>query len=287
VSYSRTDNGKWRWVKTPTPGEDNAGDELYQDQENSALLDESDVSAIKLVATVKPSAKTKAVISTTLEELKNYSSGDRVRVQGIVSVAPGVLGSQYFYLAGSGIQVYCFKKDFPELKIGDLIEVTGEISDTASAGRRIKITNRNDIKFISHQNNPQSHDITSGDLEEYEGSLVKLSGTVLDIKSRNIALDDGNNEVKVYVNNQIEFKDINIKEGDRLTVTGIVGRTSSGFRIMPRDLSDFQVAAGQIEGAYATSSPTNFSSLPWYLGAIIAFLAGLVAILWWRLRKKV
>jgi hypothetical protein len=286
VSYSRADDGKWRWVKTPTPGEDNASDELYPDRENQAVLDDSAVADIKLVATVKSTAKGKATVNTTLEELKNYSSGDRVRVQGIVSVAPGVLGSQYFYLAGSGVQVYCYKKDFSELKIGDLIEVVGEISDTATVGRRIKITNRNDIKFISHQDAPQPHAITSADLEEYEGSLIKISGTVLDIKSRNITIDDGNDEIKVYVNNQIEFKDIDVKEGDQLTITGIVGRISSGWRIMPRDLSDFQVETGQVQGAYATSSSVNFNSLSWYLGAIIAFLSGLVAILWFRLRKN-
>jgi lysyl-tRNA synthetase class II len=195
------------------------------------------------------------------------------------------LGSQYFYLAGSGIQIYSYKKDFPDLKIGDYVEVKGELADS-SAGRRIKTATKDDIKFIESQPAPAPHPITLAELEDYEGGLVAVSGTVLQISGRNIIIDDGEAEVKVYINSQIEFKDIGVKAGDKVAITGIVGKTASGYRLLPRDLADIKVEKGEVAGVYATSSPVDINSPAWYLGAIVAFLLGVIGIMFWKLRKK-
>ncbi|MEK7097789.1 MAG: hypothetical protein AAB906_03000, partial [Patescibacteria group bacterium] len=58
-------------------------------------------------------------------------AGNFIVTSGIVAAEPGRFGSQFFYIvyeSGNGVQVYSNKKDFPELKIGDFIEVGGEIS---------------------------------------------------------------------------------------------------------------------------------------------------------------
>lgn len=289
VSYSRTDGGQWRWVKTATPGKKNSDDELYPDNENPALLGDA-ASRIKLVGVVKAAGKSaKAIQDATLERIKDFSAGDKVRAKGVVSVLPGVIGSQYFYIFDSnfGIQVYSNKKDFPDLQIGDYVEVAGELSDT-STGRRIKTASRDQIRFIARRDMPIAQPIAGAEIgEEYAGSLVSISGEMLEIKSRNIAIADGGDEVKVYINNQINLKDINAEPGDKITVTGIVGKTSSGYRLMPRDLKDIAVQKGEVKGDFATATdPTENNSMIYYLSAIIIFLIALIMMLFYKLKRK-
>jgi len=288
ASYSRTDDGKWHWVKTATPGAINADDKLYPDKENAALLGDV-ASQVKLVGVVKTAGKSaKAIQETTLEKIKDFAAGDQIRAKGVVSVLPGAIGSQYFYIFDSnfGVQVYSNKKDFPALQLGDYIEVTGELSDT-STGRRIKTTSRDQIKIIEHRDEPIAQRIAGAEIgEEYEGSLVSVSGEMLEIKSRNITIADGSDEVTVYINNQINLKDVNAKPGDKITVIGIVGKTSSGYRLMPRDLKDIVVQAGQVKGDFATASPTSSNSTQYYLLAIIIFLLVLIAMLYFKIKRK-
>ncbi|MFA6526312.1 MAG: lamin tail domain-containing protein [Candidatus Buchananbacteria bacterium] len=291
VSYSRTDDGKWHWVKTATSGETNADDELYSDQENAAILDDQAIKNLKITGIVKASSKSskivKAVNKITLAELANFGAGDLVQVRGVVAVLPGILGSQYFYIAdgGQGAQVYSYKKDFPELQIGDQIEVIGELSDS-SVGRRIKTTDHSQIKIIERLAPPAPRQITGLDVgEETEGSLVILTGEVLELQSRNIIIDDGSNEVKVYINSKMDLKDINAKPGDKMAVIGIVGKTSSGYRILPRDLKDIQVIKGEVKGDFSDVAKESKNGENWYFGAIIVFLCCLVGIMWWKLKR--
>jgi len=288
VSYSLLENGKWSFVKTPTPGEANAGDVLYADQENPASIGLDAAETIKAANKIKTIAKSKTYYqAVSLDQLKEFASGDLVKVRGVVSVAPGVLGAQYFYIAGSGVQIYSNKKDFPELAIGDYIEVYGEISDT-SAGKRIKTASRDQIRFIERQTAPEPHQLSTSEIgEEYEGYLAKIAGDILEISGRNFIVDDGSGEAKVYFNNQINLKDIGAKEGDKIGVVGIVGQTATGYRLMPRDLKDISIEKGEIQGDYEIASSSNgrTSQINYYLIALIIFLSAIIIILYLKMKK--
>ncbi|MFA6227744.1 MAG: lamin tail domain-containing protein [Patescibacteria group bacterium] len=280
-AYARTDNGEWLWTAQPTPGADNLfpGSSLSQEQ------------TVEVLNTIKAATKKAAGVSgvlhrVTMEELSGLGVGDRVQVSGVVSVEPGVLGTQIFYLAGSGIQVYCNKKDFPELKIGDRAEVIGEISEAAGE-RRIKIKTRADIKYLSSEAEPQPHKIDIIELEDNIGSLVKITGELLEIKGRNAFIDDSSGEAKIYLKTQIDVKEINWQTGDKITVVGIASLTASGARLLPRTAKDIAVIGGQVEGAYEVGDKTPFigSSLS-YAIALIVFLAVLAGWLGYRLRLQ-
>lgn len=284
-AYAKNASGEWLWTGQPTPGSENVfaggSEELAQ------------VLAVAKEA-VKKSAGKSAAINYGLidwEKLPEIPAGSKVSVRGVVAALPGVLGSQYFYLASpaggqaAGIQVYSYKKDFPELKIGDYAEVSGELSDS-SAGRRLKTASKEQIKFLEQRPSPEPHPIALIELEDYESGLVAVSGTVLEISGRNIIIADGDDEIKVYINSRMEFKDIGAKAGDKISVAGIVGKTASGYRVMPRDLADIKVEPGKVQGDFAVSSPQKINSAVWYLGAIAAFLGSLVVFLWWKLKKK-
>lgn len=106
--------------------------------------------------------------------------GVKVCFQGVVTVEPGIFSNQFFYLQDSfaGLQVYMYRADWPDLKVGDIVEVSGVVSESYQE-KRVNIKTAEDIKVISRgaEINPQTVK-SSDDLSV--GSLVELSGQILE-----------------------------------------------------------------------------------------------------------
>lgn len=238
-AYARDSKGAWHWTTVLTP------------QAENEIASVSEINkASKAAASKKKIAQT---AETTLEKIRDFEHGDSVRVKGTVVVKPGIIGSQIFYIAGSpGVQVYNYKKDFPDLNVGDYVEVSGEIS-AAAGEQRIKTGGKDDIKIIEHRPAPEAVRLACDQVsEEYLGQLVEISGEVTERKSSTVILDDGADEAIVYIKKASGISASGIKAGNKLTVAGIVGKTISGVRIMPRSDDDIErkdeESAGQVLG---------------------------------------
>jgi len=133
-SYVQDEQEDWVWTSTLTPGE-------------PTVLSPPDETSKRTTARSK-SKMVKPIIQTTLEHLRSEDIGDTITVTGTVAVVPDVFGTQYFYIVGSpGVQVYLYNKDFPNLAVGDVIEITGELSET-SGETRVKLKEQSDITVI-------------------------------------------------------------------------------------------------------------------------------------------
>ncbi len=232
------------------------------------------------------------VMTTTLEKIRELEIGDRVKVQGVVAVEPGVLGSQYFYIvspldsAGSpqaGAQVYSYKKDFSNLKVGDKVEVAGELSESYGE-RRIKIKTKADIKKISSGNvsSPQAVGEIGEVGEDNEGSLILVEGEVTDVKSTYLFLDDGTEEIKVAFKKGAGIDPKNFPVGSLLKITGLVGQTKSGYQLMPRseaDLEKIGIAPTFVSSTSSVADATNVAEtyLTATAGGLTSILIGLFA----------
>ncbi len=224
------------------------------------------------------------IVLNSLDEIRSLDTGSAVKARGVVAVEPGVLGTQIFYL--NGAQIYSYKKDFPNLKPGDFVEVSGEISESGGE-RRIKIASRSDIKILEQKDAPVPPEILNGDVgEENEGSLVKISGQVLEKKGNYIYLDDGDSEATVYLKSAAGINTADIKAGDFLNITGIVSQTKTGYRILPRYQSD--IVKGEVKGVaeVQTSKPAGWwdGNIKYFI-AIIVFLIIVIAYLFWQVQK--
>jgi comEA protein len=226
-------------------------------------------------------------ITTDLGNLREMEKNSKVLIQGFVSAPPGILGEDIFYIAGSGVQIYFSKKDFPELALGDKIQISGTISSYYNE-TRVKIANKNDIKILSQNNEePIPHKILLDEIgEEYEGSLIEISGDITEIKPPYFWIDDGSAEARAYVKKTapIDLDKINLKIGDHITLTGIVSETTSGYRILPRYESDFLI--GKTLG---TSTEKNNKKVVWpyyVFPAILAIALVIGGILWKNRREK-
>ncbi|MFH1661844.1 MAG: lamin tail domain-containing protein [Candidatus Falkowbacteria bacterium] len=221
-SYARGENGKLFWTNILTPGEENiisiADD--YDDFSIAGLYNED-------VVTDSESAIT-------------------VIASGTVSVEPGILGTQYFYIAGfPSVQIYSYKKDFPDLEVGDYVEVNGEVS-FVNGEKRIKTKTAQDIKIVEKKEPPIAIELSCEQVdEEYVGSLISITGEVVERKSSTVYLDDGTDEVVVYIKTATGIDPKNIEEGEILKITGIAGKTSAGIRIMPR--SNYDIIKKDVE----------------------------------------
>ncbi|MFA6919204.1 MAG: lamin tail domain-containing protein [Patescibacteria group bacterium] len=301
-SYSRDEKGNFQWTNSPTPGQENTfssstpDDDTPDDSNSDSKTNNKTTSTAKTAKTTTKTATVKvAKIETParrvdLENISSLNLNDKVITQGIVSVEPGVLGTQIFYLAGSGIQVYCNKKDFPNLKVGDFIEVDGILSE-ASGERRIKITGQDNIKIINQGQNPEIHSIATSEVgEDSVGSLAKITGVAVEVKGNYIYLDDGSEEAKIYIKSStgINLKDLNIKPGDNLEVTGIVANASGGYRLLPRYANDIK-KIGEVKGDFAMSTSTENGknqSQSWkYFSAVIIFLSIIIGWLGWKIKS--
>ncbi|OGF25769.1 hypothetical protein A2303_07290 [Candidatus Falkowbacteria bacterium RIFOXYB2_FULL_47_14] len=293
-AYARGENGKWFWTTAPTPGSKNVI--LLSDSAASGVL-----AGISAGTAVKTEPEDKNIIETTPILAKNFEAGDLLRVLGTVAVLPGVLGTQYFYITGEdggGIQVYNYKKDFPRLKIGDYIAVQAELAIT-NGELRLKTKEAADMEILERREEPKAENIACAEVDEsFLGSLIAVTGEIVEKKGSSFFLDDGTDEIKIFLSQGSGVEAAVIEEGDRASVTGILNAVKTGLRIMPRfpddivkkDIETPDEAApeeiGQVLGEIVPGEEWELSArdkkleLFRYLiiiaGAVIAVLAGLL-----------
>lgn len=222
-SYSRNENDAWLWSATVTPGKKNIIKNILSNK-------------------IQTAGKSKILIQTTLENLHNESVGSRVKVSGYVAVLPNIFGTQYFYIANenAGVQVYMYKKDFPDLVVGDEVEVAGEISE-AYGETRVKIATKEDVKKTGENTELVPQQIEISDLDEYlEGGFVQVKGEITELKSTYMFVDDGTDELKVYFKKGAKMQSKDFVLGDLVEVRGLLGQSSSGFQLLPRSMVDIQ-----------------------------------------------
>lgn len=248
--------------------------------------------------TIKVATKKVNTVSTTVEldKVKDYNQGAQIRTEGVVAVLPGVFGVQYFYIIGSGgAQVYNYKKEFPDLKLGDRIAVVGELSYINNEPR-IKTKSKTDIKVIKQEAPPQPESLScEGISEENLGHLVALTGEVTEKKGSTIFLDDGTDEAQVYLKKSTGLASGSFKEGEKVEVRGILSKSGTNLRLIPRGPEDIIKTVNAQTDVLGTTSPAD----EWQLaqrdrteefmkyGLVLAiFVIVVLGIVIFRMKKK-
>ncbi|MCF6277042.1 MAG: lamin tail domain-containing protein [Candidatus Magasanikbacteria bacterium] len=259
-------NNNWKWTTTPTPNTENALEIV--------------------VKTTTSRKKVKTILNLPITEIRvKVDTGDLVRTQGTVAVLPNILATQYFYIVdNSGIQVYMHSKDFPELKVGDLVEIVGEISQ-AYGETRIKLKGRESIKILNHTNSLAPKIVEIADINEsFEGSFVQIAGEITEIKGSYMYVDDGSEEIKVYSKKGTNIDKRMYKIADLVTTNGIVGKTRGGYQILPRSQTDIiKTGVSDFSTEYKNNSETisKDSAIEKYLtataGGLTSVIVGLFA----------
>lgn len=288
-SYSLIEN-VWQWTTQITPGEENLlAEEVVEN--NSGL--------IKIASAAETSSSSKdsdSVIKTTIEQARNLPLGTKVQVAGEVSAKPGVFSDQYMYLSGSGMQVYFSKKDWPDIDRGDLVQVTGKLSESRQE-TRILIKEKQDVVVMqSEYNQVKSRSVTSEEIgEELEGWLVQIEGDLVDKKSSTLTLADEFGEYIVYLKQNTGLSGSIFNVGERLKITGIVTQYDDQYRIMPRDQQDVvnvSLQSGPIIGQVVQAKEVDMvdaeqadnGSKSWVVALVFAL--GALGYVLWKYKEK-
>jgi hypothetical protein len=229
-------------------------------------------------------------------EINKLKLGAVRNFSGTVIVLPGIYGSQYFYLLPAtgtpAIKIYSYYKDFPALKLGDYVSVSGIIGGSA-ADKYLKTKSSADIKIISPGAAPEPELITAaGFKEENLDKLVQAEGEFEGKNGSTITLFDGQADFNLYLKNSTGVSAAGFKAGQKITATGLLAKVSGGIALLPRAQADLVLVssgddvAGQILGAATGSSAwtlperkNNSQPLIYCLiagGGIIIILAGLL-----------
>ncbi len=262
ASFSRDESGNFKWTTKPTPG----GKNIFEFKE-------------KTTAKKSSSKKSTAFVKTTLSETRNLDLNDRVKITGQVIVEPGILGTQIFYIADAeacpGIQIYMYKKDFPKLASGDLVEIQGILSESGGE-KRIKVAAKNDIKVLEQKEVPAPLVVKLNEVDEsLEGCLITATSEVTEKSGSNLYLSDDDGELRVYFKSTLAFPKPKIKIGENWEITGIVSQTKTGFRLLPRYETDLKIKPpAKTEDLSAAKIPaeTGGNNINLYLGAASGLL---------------
>jgi PKD repeat protein len=253
-SLIKTSDG-WMWTNNPTPGSANKALEVI---EPAAVLEAPDPPAAQVTESAVQGAKsvsTKSVALVpslvSLDTVSELAKGTTTRVRGTVSAAPGAVAARTFFIGSTdqGLTVYSATAPLPKLNLGDRVEVIGRVSHVVK-GDRLLLSKTVDVKVLGSGAAPTPRSVTAAELDADSRSvLVTVSGSVTDVTSSKITLDDGTGEVSVR-----RSKGLSVKVGDPLTVVGVVVGTESGVALYPRGLDDLQ-KNGVVAGEESSNSP--------------------------------
>lgn len=209
----------WDSKATPTPGSGYKPAEIDNDTIGNITLEDQTVNEIQLIS---------------IADARGKSDGEEVRVEGTVTVEPGKLSSQYFYIQDStgGIQIYCYKKNFPTIEPGDRVSVTGELG-SYNQDRRIKISDASDIVILGHESDIAPASVTIDEINDnLVGQVVAFEGTVTATSGSTFYLH-GSGEIKVVIHESTNIDKPRMRRGDLVAIVGIVVKNKDTLEVLP------------------------------------------------------
>jgi PKD repeat protein len=207
---------------------------------------------------------------------KTTTNNSLLKINAIVVTPPGLFGAQWFYAmplddsnksTNTAIQIYNNKKEFPTLKIGDLIEVQGELY-AITDDMRLKTKALEDITVIEHDNILIEKTVAIGDLNKnLANELISVSGKVSRQQGNNIILSDGAKELLIELKPNTKLRAKDFTPESSYQITGILKQASDQLKLWPRGSDDIillgtsQVLGEKIESSSTTPTATiNFVS---------------------------
>ncbi len=233
-------NGAWREGVEPTPG---APCTLAGGSDDPA---DGDGSPIQSGETV----------TSTIATVRTLPEDSRVRIEGIVTAAPGTFAADTMYVqdASGGIKVYG-RAGLDPFELGDRVRLTG-YSSLFYGEWEISVPTSETILLLARGEEVAPLPLAPGTIRDHPGELVQLSGHVEGWSGENWYLDDGVESVFIYHDQDAGVQRPFLTRGEARTVIGIVGWSERGPRLMPRTAADLDASA--TGGAADEIGPPSF-----------------------------
>ena len=206
-----------------------------------------------------------------------------LKKQGVVIALPDTFGSQIMYI--DGLQLYQYQGEFPDLQIGDVIEVVGTPSK-AHGESRLKIADADAITVVGNES-VTAASIVLKETESYLGRLVEVTGKVTERSAGRFTLEKDGVRILVIVKEGTGISLSSITLGAELKVTGVVATYDGTVRLMPRSSTDIETVVQALLSAPTPPPRTNPNrTLGLTLAGMTTSAVGARAW-WWKRHKKV
>lgn len=203
----------------------------------------ANTSASPTTNTTATQSSTQINQSITIEQAQQQSDGKRVTLKGIVTVTPGNFSSQTFYLQDDtgGMQVYLHSGAFPELDLGAVVGVKGEMS-TSHGERRVKLDTETDITITNESSVLEAVEYQLTDMNErLVGSLIQTTGQVQSKTATKLVIEASGSTLAVYLKSDSMIDPNTFERGDRIRMVGVLTIYDGELRIRPRSEQDMTI----------------------------------------------
>lgn len=211
---------------------------------------------------------------STLSELAERASGDRVTFRGTISSPLDLVGSGILTLADQSAAIMVsVGAGAPSLAVGDVLRATGTVR-IRDGIRRIAIDEDSIIRDGHELLTPATIECDAIGLDD-TNRLVTVEGVIVAVSGNRFDVDDGRDILTVNLKTASGIVRPRMATGDRASVIGILNVTTAGAKLLPRTNDDVRVSRMSPESIVPESLPatTKVGQL-WYWGA--AALGGLM-----------
>ncbi len=221
LSYAKAGDAFY-WTEAPTPGAPNIIFRINEDEKNDP-------------------------INISLDEFHEYADGDTVELTGTVLVEPGKLGSQILYIGNPGVQIYFYKKEWPELARGDHIQVHGVVR-VHNELSKLHINEGANISVLETGREIPSIGVVEKLEDEMIHSLMTIEGTALDRSTGTITMANSEQDFLVVLKSGTNITSKEFIEGKNYKITGILTKNDDLYEVMPRDMQDIEITSADESG---------------------------------------
>jgi hypothetical protein len=249
-----------------------------------AVVDGCPSPSMSPTASPQPSAKTPSPSPTStpassptdtdvdLESIaaaRRQAVGTRVNVAGVVTVGPGLLGTdELVAIQDSSGGVFVRPTSLDGLEIGRSIEVIGVL---AAPYGQLEVRQLQELLVGPPGPKPAALAVKLGDIGEgLEGTLVTVHGTVDSVGTDSgrlaLTIGDGRSALRVFADPRTGLTTSDVKRGSNVVVSGVIGQRASalgrqdGYRLWLRARSDMSIEQGPGSSGSAGPSPSPSAS---------------------------
>lgn len=180
-------------------------------------------------------------------QAKSLGKGSEIYIEGIVSVALGILDSEIFYIQDEtgGIKIDLPAGMYFDTYEGQRLRIKGILSESNNE-LKVNIKTLDDIESQDSDGNQlgQSEvyfEQAINDFESLEGQMVHLEGEIIENYSTSFDIETPFGIIRISIDSDtgIELSDKSI--GDSVVVFGVFNQYNDSYRIQPRYQSDILI----------------------------------------------
>lgn len=181
---------------------------------------------------------------SSIQAAREAPEGTVVTVEGVVSAPSGAYSpnDEGFPIQAGKYGLYIHDALGGDYEVGDTVTVTGTVGD--SFGQVWGVYPDSITVTGAHPVHPAKPTATGDVNEDTEGTLVRVSGTLVDDVVDDAPygwffhIDDGSGELTVFVYTGTGIDTSGLEAGDEVTITGFSGQFLSHYELNPRFQSD-------------------------------------------------